>query len=196
MAKRRYLKLIESYMKKFQRGGFEVGNVLKFNDNFKSSESYKVLGKNVQELLDQMIDSGLHVRVVGIRDQMPTRYPANADTADTDVMLDIALDNGGGRYTHYASIPTDIVEPVTFYPNLPPIPDAARKQHPVDIKPKELKTDDKAITNVTDKGDGKYTTSDYVLKNTNTTIDSKPATPSQEVNSYTKDYLKGLKEYK
>jgi len=196
MAKRRYLTLVENYMKRFERGGFLVGDVLKFNDNFSSSPSFKKLGTNIQELVNQMIESGLHVRVVGIRDAIPGARSPAPDVAGAEVVLDIALDNGGGRYTHYASIPTDLVSPETYYPNLPPIPDAVRKNYPVDLKPKELVPDDKAITNVTDKGDGKHSTSDYKLGQSNNTIPSQPATKSPEVNSYTKDYLKGLKEYK
>jgi hypothetical protein len=194
MAKRRYLTLVETYMRRFQRGGFLVGDVLKFNKNFKSDSSYQKLGSNVKELIDQMIDSKLHIRVIGIKNQVGGWYPGNPDTSDINVTLDIALDDGGGRYSHFVSIPPSIVEPLAFYPNLPPIPRGIVKEYPVDIKPKELETDDNAITNITDPGTGKLRTTEYKLDNKNTTIPSEPATSSPEVNSYTKDYLKGLTE--
>ena len=83
MAKRRYLTLVETYMRRFQRGGFLVGDVLKFNKNFKSDSSYQKLGSNVKELIDQMIDSKLHIRVIGIKNQVGGWYPGNPDTSDS-----------------------------------------------------------------------------------------------------------------
>ena len=103
MADKKFVNLHESYMRRYERGGFLVGDVFKFNDNFKSSDSYRTLGSNTQGLIDQMLDSGLHIRVVGIKDTAPARYPANPATSSIDVNLDIALDTGGGRYSlvHY-----------------------------------------------------------------------------------------------
>ena len=46
MAKK-YLTLVEAYLSRFQRGGFLVGDVFKFNDNFKTLDCYKNLGQNV-----------------------------------------------------------------------------------------------------------------------------------------------------
>ena len=105
MAGKKFVKLHESYMRRYERGGFLVGDVFKFNNNFKSSDGYTTLGDNTKELIDQIIDSGLHVRVVGIKDASPARYPASGQTSTLDVILNIALDTGGGRYTHYCSIP-------------------------------------------------------------------------------------------
>ena len=121
-------------MRRYERGGFLVGDCFKFNDNFKSTDEFKALGSNTQELLQQMIDSGLNVRVVGIKDTTSARYPANSDTTTLDVVLDLALDSGGGRYTHHVSIPSTLGQSVEFYPNLPPIPDAQKRKSDVNIK--------------------------------------------------------------
>ena len=91
MAEKKFVSLHESYMRRYERGGFLVGDVFKFNDNFKSTDEFKALGTNTQELLQQMIDSGQHVRVVGIKDNTSARYPANTDTTTLDVVLDLAL---------------------------------------------------------------------------------------------------------
>ena len=98
---KKFLTLFESYFSRYERGGFLVGDVFKFNDGFKSTEGYKKLGQNTKDMIDQMIESGLHVRVVGIKDTTSPRYPGNPQTSSTDVELTLALDNGGGRYTHY-----------------------------------------------------------------------------------------------
>lgn len=190
MAKK-YLTLVEAYLSRFQRGGFLVGDVFKFNDNFKTLDSYKNLGQNVKDMIDQMIETGLHVRVVGIRDKGSPRYPGNPQTSSNDVELSLALDNGGGRYTHYINLSPEMGQADITYPNLPPIPDAARRKDKVNIKPEELKKMDN-ISNKTDRGTGAYMDTERSLPNDNTVLPSVQATPSMEVTSYTHEYMKGV----
>ena len=45
---KKYLTLVENYMKRFERGGFLVGDVFKFDGKFKSSDAYKSLGQNTK----------------------------------------------------------------------------------------------------------------------------------------------------
>ena len=52
MARNKFIQLHENYMKRFERGGFLVGDVFKFNDNFKSLDAYKSLGKATQQQID------------------------------------------------------------------------------------------------------------------------------------------------
>lgn len=189
---KKYLTLVETYLSRFERGGFLVGDVFKFSDNFKSSEEYKKLGSNSRDLIDQMIESGLHVRVVGIKDSTSPRYPGNPQTSSADVSLTLALDTGGGRYTHYVNVSPDLGEPISFYPNLPPIPDAVIRKNNTNIKPKELEQSDN-LANKTDKGDGKLSNTNLTLPTKNTELPSSPATPSPAQASYTHDYLGGLK---
>tara|TARA_R100001015_G_C4618568_1_gene175083 strand:- start:926 stop:1525 length:600 start_codon:yes stop_codon:yes gene_type:complete len=188
MADKKFINLHESYMRRYERGGFLVGDVFKFNDDFKNTDGYKSLGTNTQELVDQMIDSGLHVRVVGIKDTMPARYPANDDTSSLAVNLDIALDSGGGRYTHHCTIPGDLGQSVQYAPNLLPIPDAMRRKSDVNIKPEEVEDYDN-LANKTDKGDGQLSDTNLSLADDNTKIPSDPVTPSPAVTSYTQQYI-------
>ena len=192
---KKYLTLVETYLSRFERGGFLVGDVFKFNDNFKSSEAYKKLGYNSQELIDQMIDTGLHVRVVGIKDTTSPRYPGNPQTSSADVSLTLAVDNGGGRYTHYVNIAPELGTSVSFYPNLPPIPDAMRRPNNVNVKPKELETQDH-ISNKTDKGDSKLSDTNISLATSNTVLKSNSVTPDPAVSANNHEYLKGLAVFK
>ena len=66
MADKKFVNLHESYMRRYERGGFLVGDVFKFNDNFNSTECYKALGAKTKTIIDQIIDSGLHIRVLNI----------------------------------------------------------------------------------------------------------------------------------
>ena len=61
MAKqKRFIPLFESYMKRFERGGFLVGDIFEFDDNFKSHDEYKALGQNIKDMLDEMIELPLY----------------------------------------------------------------------------------------------------------------------------------------
>ena len=195
MAKqKRFIPLFESYMNRFERGGFLVGDIFNFNDNFKSHDEYKALGQSVQDMLDEMIESGLHIRVVGIKDVSPQRYPASGDGGSLSPVLNIALDNTGGRITHRCSVPCCLGQPgESPYPNQDPIPDGLYRKDKVNIKPEELAEDEENLSNKTDKGDGKLSQTERKLPTQNTEIPSDAVTPSMEVNSYTKDYLSGLK---
>lgn len=152
MTKRnKFVSLYESYMRRHQRGGFQVGDVFVFNKNFKSDEGYKKLGQNVKDLIDQMIDSGLHIRVVNIKDTAPQRYPASDAGSSLEVNLDLAVDTGGGRYMHYVTVPCCLGEPVTYGQNLPPIPDAMKRVDKVNIKPEEYVEDEEHPSNKSER---------------------------------------------
>ena len=191
MADKKFVSLHESYMRRYERGGFLVGDVFKFNDNFKSTDEFKSLGTNTQELLQQMIDSGQHVRVVGIKDTTSARYPANADTTTIDVVLDLALDDGSGRYSHHVSVPSNLGQAEEFYPNLPPIPDTFKRKSNVNIKPEDVEKYDN-IANKTDRGNDSLEDTERTLPDSNTEIPSDAVTPSPAATSYTQQYLGDL----
>jgi len=194
MARRKkFLSLYESYITRFERGGFLVGDIFKFHDNFKSHEDYKCLGQNVKDLVDQMIESGLHIRVVGIKDTTSPVFPGNPQTSSLQVILTLALDNGGGRYTHLVAIPCCLGQPVPCDPNLPPIPDAFRRKDRVNIKPKEMKKSNN-ISNKTDRGNRKLSDTNMSLPTKNTVLPSKPATPSPSVASQSKPFTEQVEE--
>lgn len=195
MASKKYLTLVEAYLRRHERGGFLVGDVFKFNKDFKSTPEYKKLGSNTQDMIDQMIDSGLHVRVVGIKDTTSPRYPGNPQTSSTDVELTLALDNGGGRYSHYVNILPVLGTPETYYPNLPPIPDAIIRKSKVNIKPEELEKIDN-ITNKTDRGTGAYMDTEIALPTQNTSLPTpKAPQPMQAGAAGTHMYLKDIEKY-
>ena len=137
MADKKFVNLHESYMRRYERGGFLVGDVFEFNDDYESTECYKALPKATKDLLTKMKDSGLHIRVTGIKDTAPTRYPASSQQSSLDVNLNLALDEGGGRYSDHVSVPGCLGQSVEFYPNLLPIPDAMRRDSNVNINPDE-----------------------------------------------------------
>lgn len=184
----KYLTLLEDYHRRHERGGFQIGDVFKLHKNFKSLQGYKDLSDGTKKMLDEMLETGLHLRVVDIKSSTSPRYPGNPQTSSNKVELTIALDTGGGRYTHHLSITPELGTPEFYYPNLPPIPDSIIRKDKITIKPEELKYSDN-ISNKTDRGNGKLTKSEISLPTKNTVIPSK----TNKESNYTYRYLDGLK---
>tara|TARA_R100001082_G_C4302620_1_gene133114 strand:- start:87 stop:677 length:591 start_codon:yes stop_codon:yes gene_type:complete len=196
MAGKKFVSLHESYMRRYERGGFLVGDVFKFNDDYQSTDCYRALPKSTKDLITKMVDSGLHIRVTGIKDTEPSRYPASSQTSSLDVNLNIALDDGGGRYSHYVTVPGLLGQAVQYAPNLLPIPDALVRPNKVNIKPEEYVEDEEMISNRSDRGGTEphqLSPTERSLPKQNTDIPSDPATPSPAVTSYTNAYLSDLK---
>ena len=196
MAGKKFVSLHESYMRRYERGGFLVGDVFKFNDDYQSTDCYRELPKSTKDLITKMVDSGLHIRVTGIKDTEPSRYPASSQTSSLDVNLNIALDDGGGRYSHHVTVPGLLGQAVQYAPNLLPIPDALVRPNKVNIKPEEYVEDEEMISNRSDRGGTEphqLSPTERSLPKQNTDIPSDPATPSPAVTSYTNAYLSDLK---
>ena len=196
MAKK-FLNLCESALTRYARGGFLTGDVVRFVDGFKSHDPYKCLGDNVKQLIDEIIAAGLNIRVVGINDMEPQRYPGNPETMTGKVVINIALDNGGGRYTHYCTVPSCCVEPMDFYPNLAPMPDGVIRPNGTIIKPQEFEanTDSKEVVDQTmmaDQGGKKKAVMvGLPTKNIKLNATTVKGAKSPAVDSYTIKYMEG-----
>lgn len=190
------MSLFESYMNRHQRGGFLVGDIFKFNSNFKSTPEYKEMGDNTKEVLDTLSTTDLYVIVTGIRDKDGgARFPGNPQTASGEVILDIALDQGGGRYSDHCAVPVCFGEPDDSYGSGPkPTPASRVRDDKVNIKPKPVdEAEEENPSNLSDRGDGKLKRTEIDNAKKNTKLKSKPATKSPtDKNAYVADYLQGI----
>lgn len=191
---KKFEKLFESVYQRYQRnGGFLVGDYVKFSDNFKSKEHYKELSDEVKDIIDNMIDSGLHMRITNVKNYMPNAVPASAQGSGFEYYVDIALDQAGGRYSDYLAICPSLLVKLDTYPNLMPLADVRTIKNKTNIKPEELESDEESQANLSDtQGKGKLAFGDRKLRGKNVVLPSKAVTPSMEVGSYTKVYMKGL----
>lgn len=193
-----FLEICESVTQRYTRGGFEVGDFVQMVKGFETHEPYKSLGSNVKDMITQMIQTGLNLRVVGINDAIPARYPGNPETANGEVRVTIAVDNGGGRYTHYCDVPTCCVEPIHHYPNLAPLPDSCVRPNGTIIKPQEFvsNTDNKLAVDQTIMADQGGIKKKVVvgLPTKNIKIPSQTVKGANDpsVDNYTINYMKGV----
>lgn len=138
---KKFVKLYENLISRFTNGGFLVGDYVKFVKNYDKNDDFEKLGNNVKDFISEIIQSGQHIRVVGIKDVMPLSRPGNPETRNgNNVTIDIALDNGGGRYSHYCTVPKCCLEVLeTDGINYPKIPEKFNFRN-IDTELKELET--------------------------------------------------------
>jgi hypothetical protein len=182
--KKKFHAIFEAALTRYSRGGFLVGDYVKFAKNFKTNDAYKMLGNNVKQLLDEMESAKLHLRVVGIVDNNTPRFPGNPDTMTGDVTLDIALDNGGGRYTHYTKIPACCVEQMqTDGINYPAFDPSLIRPNGTQIKPLEYSVKETESFKA-DRGEGKAVCIDHSLPTQNAKIPAQQPTTARYLKSF------------
>jgi len=187
-------------MQRYTNRGFLAGDVITFKKDALNSEWFKSLGTNTQDKIKQMISSGLNLRISSIKNVFPNVGGAgNTDFTGAEVNLDITTEIAPGRYGDFCTIPGNLVEVHSSYPNLPPVPDAFKKDDPskrVHIKPKKFEDAENKTpflapnqTKLSDLGNGKLSEGDRELKNTNIKIPSAPIKGQADPASYTYQYL-------
>lgn len=179
----KFLNLFESVYQRYQHGGLEVGDYVKFIDKFKARHEYDKLSNSAKDIIDQMLKTGLNIRVVLTKPSKPTSSPGNTQDIGQSYSADIALDNGGGRFTSYLTVPAALLVTDNDYPNLNKIADSQRHKDKVNIKPEEVPIDKLNQSRLTDPGTGKLKSSSTELPTKNTSL------PNQNKSPYTKSYI-------
>jgi hypothetical protein len=156
--------IYESVISRSEAGGYLPGDLVKFRNGYKSTETYKSMPSTLQKEVDELVSCGLNIKVVQVGDKQSGYSIGNQFKPASQVVITIAADHGGGRTYGRVSVTPDMIdvlEPVGS--GTIPVPDQWKKKDVVIIKPKRLKTDPNNITNVTDKGNGKNTPTNLKL---------------------------------
>ena len=176
---KKFIKICESAISRYTRGGILVGDYVEFTKGYKKDEQYIALHDNIKDAIEELIKSGLRIRISGIDDYYPVRYPGNPDTSNGKVSVKISADQGGGRYIYSITVPPCLLTTLDYYPNLTPMPDVFNRNDKHTDTPEEVKAIDGGI-----KG------GDYSLPTKNTSI--KPSKGKKKEVSYTANYLKSV----
>ena len=177
--RKKFINLLETAISRYTRGGFLVGDYVEFIKDYKSKDEFKNLQPHFKETIEELIKSSLRIRIIGVDDFIPSRFPGNPDTSNGMVTLKIAADHGGGRLLYSINISPNLVTVLDFYPNLAPFPDQFNYQNKELHQPEEV-----------DGVDGGIKGGDYALPTKNTVLKNKKAKKGE---SYTSNYLTGLK---
>jgi len=198
---KRFLKLYEATLPRYTRGGFLASDRVKFIDNALKNNFFKDQPEAVKKAVEDLIGSGLNLRVRNVKSAMPAVMGAgNPDNFGYSFSIEVAPEIAPGRFdiNKTVTVPANLLVHQTDGINLPPIPDQLKHDNKVSITPKEakdvLKADSKTPynpalqTHVSDVG-GKMEKGDRELNNVNVSIPSSPVENQKDPATYTAQYL-------
>lgn len=196
-----FLKLYESAIQRYTRGGFLTGDLVKFTSNYTSDDFFKKQAVNYLQKIDEFVKSGLNIRVSAVKPVYPSGYkPGNIQNEAESFLIDIVLERAPGLYYEFITVPAHVLEYVDTGINHAPIPDSLRRPNNEIIDPEEVATMSNDPTSyltpnrqtlTSDRGDNKDTKSDITLTDKNIKIPSSPAEGDKDpaVASYTARYM-------
>jgi len=184
----KFVKLYESAIQRFTRGGFLTGDLVKFVDGAFKDEFFNGQGKNYVERAKYFNDSGLNMRVSAIKAVRPTIHSGDVQNEAEKFLIDVTLEIAPGLYKDFLTIPAHLLAHCDTYPNLAPVPDSLKRKGDVNIDPKTVDVKDESElmssphrqTTTSDLGNGKDSPGDRKLNNTNVKIPSSPAVDTKD----------------
>ena len=198
---KRFNKLFEATLSRYTRGGFLTSDRVKFIDNALKNDFFKNQPESVKTAVEELINSGLNLRVRNVKSAMPAVMGAgNPDDYGYSFSVEIVPEIAPGTYdvNKAVTVPATLVAHLNDGINLPPVPDKLKYDNKVQIKPKPveevLKTEDKnnfspVAQTHTSNVDGKPSKGDRELNNVNVVIPSSPAVNQKDPAAYTAQYL-------
>lgn len=182
--------LFESNFSRYQGGGFLTGDVIKLKDGWERDDWAKKAPAQVVEKIAELAGSDLILRVSSVKTIRPT-INSSVDQAGgvDDFYLDICQETAPGMWNgHFVTIPQHLVELNGPNDGPPPIPDSMKREDVVDVKPKEISSEDTANEGGEEMDPKKQTGTDdkfnKTLPDNNTTL---PGATGAE--SYTAKYI-------
>jgi len=179
----KFVKLYESAIQRFTRGGFLTGDLVKFTENAFRDEFFKDQASNYMAKAKSFAESGLNIRVSAVKAVRPTIHSGDIQNEAESFLVDIVLEVAPGLYREFITVPARVLEHIDTYPNLAPVPDGLKRKDSSNIDPK-LEEAEKVInstmlphrqTKTSDLGDKKDSDGDRKLNNVNVQIPSSPA---------------------
>jgi hypothetical protein len=175
--------LYESAIQRFTRGGFLIGDLVKFRDNALSDEFLKHQGSNYVEKIKDFMQSDLNIRISAIKPVRPSYGPGNIQNESESFLCDVVQEAAPGLYYSFITVPASMLEHIDTGVNLAPVPDSLRRPNNEIIEPEELtqKQDPTSYmspfrqTTTTDRGNGKDSKTEMYLPTKNIKIPSEPA---------------------
>lgn len=168
---KKFDKIFESVIQRYQTGGFLKGDRVKFKNGYKGSGAYKAMHPEMKKELDDLVASGLNILVTQVGDNLSGASSGNQFKTPENAVITVAGDHGGGRHFGQVTVPAEMLEfAENDGINHPKVPDEFVRKSPGYEKGEKYQRDSKFITNVTDKGTGKNTPTNLKLAGESTRI--------------------------
>lgn len=160
---KKFDEIYESVVSRYQIGGYLPGDIVVFRPDYKSTECYKAMHSDMKRELDELIHSGLNIKVVQVGDKLSGVSAGNQHKTANNVVITVAGDHGGGRYFGSIAVSPEMIDMADPANPTPKVPEQFYRKDNTNWKPEEWKSDSQNITRVTDKGNGKNTPTDIKL---------------------------------
>jgi hypothetical protein len=143
MMKKKFLKLYESTMDRLNRGGYLVGDIVKFKDDAHTHDFYTNCSEEIRNKIMEYMESGDTLRIKNITNVYPAVLGAgNTDDAGS-VNVEVCRETAPGRFDQAGIlVHPDMLTIIDVYPNLTPVPDKFKRKEKITITPEEVKDEE------------------------------------------------------
>lgn len=195
---KRFVKVYESIVSRYTRGGFLTGDVVKFVPDVLRDPFFKNVDDTYKAKVKEYSECEETLRVRNIKSTFPAVMGAgNPDYNGYSFGIEVSREIAPGTFENGGIVvPQHLITKVESYPNLPAVPDKFKKKDSSQITPKEVKDESEEVpyfspsrTRTADLGNKKDSKSETSLTNHNTKIPSSPASGAKDPASYTANYL-------
>jgi len=195
--KKRFLKLYESWLTRYNHGGFLQGDIVKLKLDALKHYFVKTQSDDLVKNIEDLIKDGRTLRVTNVINKFPAVMgTGNPDDVGPDFTVEIGLDEGGGRIYKTAIVHVGMIDKIDTVPGLEEVPDRNKYDNKIKIKPVEVKDEAEEVpfysparTRTADLGNKKLAPTESKLKNVNTAIPASPAVGDKDPASYTAKYM-------
>lgn len=195
--KKRFLKLYESWLTRYNHGGYLQGDIVKFKPNALKHDFIKTQADDLIKNLEDLIKDGRTLRVTNVINKFPAVMgTGNPDDSGPDFTVEVGLDIGGGRIINHAIVHVGMIDKINTVPGLEEVPDRNKYDNKIKIKPVEVKDEAEEIpfysparTHTADLGNKKLAPTESRLKNVNIVIPASPNVDAKDPASYTAKYM-------
>jgi hypothetical protein len=162
---KKFDKIFEAVVSRYQVGGYLPGDIVTFRSNYKSTPTYNAMHSQMKKELDELVNSGLNIKVVQVGSKTLNQSSANHHKTADDIVITVAGDHGGGRHYGSITISPEMIDIADAGNPTPNVPDQFYRDDEkyLNGKAEEWQSDQQNITRVTDKGNGKNTPTDIKL---------------------------------
>ena len=146
---KKFEKLCEDTIYRFQSGGFLSGDVVKFKTNTLGHARIKELSEQYKDMIKNAMESGLNIRLSSIKSIRPStsqNYDGYGVDSPADLFCDVVVEHAPGCWQTPITVPIEVLERVDTGINLAPVPDSLKRQSQ-STKPSEITTNDAERTN-------------------------------------------------
>lgn len=195
---KRFVKVYESIVNRYNRGGFLTSDVVKFIPDVMKDPFLKLVDDAYKAKIKEYAECEENLRVRNVKSTFPAVMGAgNPDYNGYSFGIEISREIAPGTFENGGIVvPQNLLVKVNNYPNLPEVPDKFKRKDDTQIEPVEVKDENEEVpflspgrTRTTDLGNKKDSKSETNLLNKNVKIPSSPAKGASDPASYTANYL-------